>query len=543
MGKKLDALLGRTFKTTKLKTLTKLAISRIAILKNQHQVRCSHARFDVIQLLNLGHQERALLRVEHVIKEQSMLDTFVMMEGYCHLVRERIMLIQNNKECPDELKEAISSLLFAASRCGGFPELQEIRKVFISWFGKDFAARPAELRNDCGVNPKIIQRLSTRQPSLESRSKVLEQIASENGITLHLEEDMYTSTEVGRQQQQKPRITFHLKGDTPVINEKLDADKMQKQLEPNKSASLYNPGIGDATCNFPEEIKQEEIFSESHKARKKYRDVAAAAQEAFEAAAYATAAARAAVELSRSESQDMDPDNHNDSNHRRGIVSDSDGSLKSKLHINNSAASEEGKHSNNGLGFDKIYPIDNFSSESEAEEMEENNYRIHSKESEENKKKVGTKKTLYDSSSDSDGDILGERMIQLNQLGQNDLFSKNIVFDGSDNESGKSNTTWFHHNLGSDRNPSLPTNEFSKIRQFSAVAYEDPSDENGNEVHYQSPMWIPLKSQADPMAHSLEDISRFESPHCLNSAKQLNSQHSNTDSKPVSARTRKVHRG
>lgn len=49
-------------------------------------------------------------------------------------------------------------------------------------------------------------------------------------------------------------------------------------------------------------------FSDSRKGKKKYRDVADAAQAAFESAAYAAAAARAAVELSRSDSHD--PDDH-----------------------------------------------------------------------------------------------------------------------------------------------------------------------------------------------------------------------------------------
>ena len=57
--------------------------------------------------------------------------------------------------CPDELKEAISSLLYAASRCGEFPELQEIRAVLTSRFGKEFASNAIELRNNCGVNHKV----------------------------------------------------------------------------------------------------------------------------------------------------------------------------------------------------------------------------------------------------------------------------------------------------------------------------------------------------------------------------------------------------
>lgn len=66
MGKKLDALLGRSFKTTRCRALVNLAISRLAVLANQRQVRSSQAHSDVIQLLKLGHQERALFRVRSI---------------------------------------------------------------------------------------------------------------------------------------------------------------------------------------------------------------------------------------------------------------------------------------------------------------------------------------------------------------------------------------------------------------------------------------------------------------------------------------------
>jgi hypothetical protein len=115
-----------------------------------------------------------------------------------------------------------------------------------------------------------------------------------------------------------------------------------------------------------EEIIEDEKLSESVKARKKYRDAAAAAQEAFKAAEYAAAAARAAVELSRSESRDNDPDDYGGSAHQQGTISDSDGSMTPKFRTDGYAASREIKHSNNRLGFDKIHPIDNFSSEPDA---------------------------------------------------------------------------------------------------------------------------------------------------------------------------------
>ncbi|KAJ9173072.1 hypothetical protein P3X46_016246 [Hevea brasiliensis] len=277
-----DAFLGRKFKTSRFNILAKLAISRIAILRNQRQVRYFHAKSDVIELLNLAHQERALLRVEHVIKEQNMMDVFAMIEDYCYLLIDRVMLLKKDKECPDELKEAISSLIFASSRCGEFPELQEIRGIFVSTFGKEFAARAIELRNNCGVNPKIIQKLSAGQPSLESRLKVLKNTASENGIVLNLAED------------------------APVVTEeKLDISQKQQRQESYKSAKLKDTVPKEETHILPE-LNPDEQLTEKLKARKKYRDVTAAALEAFESASYAAAAARAAVALSRSESQDTD---------------------------------------------------------------------------------------------------------------------------------------------------------------------------------------------------------------------------------------------
>ncbi|KAJ1436233.1 Vacuolar protein sorting-associated protein Ist1 [Sesbania bispinosa] len=185
MGRKLDALFGRNLKADKFKPTVNLAISRLAVLKNQRQARLKQARSDVLQLLQLGHHQRALLRVEHVIKDQNMLDVYEEIEGYCNLLIERVHLIAQERECPEELKEAASGLLYAASRCGDFPE---IRSILTSRFGKEFAARSIELRNNCSVNPQIIKKLSTRMPSLESRMKVLEEIASENNIILQLEE-------------------------------------------------------------------------------------------------------------------------------------------------------------------------------------------------------------------------------------------------------------------------------------------------------------------------------------------------------------------
>ncbi|KAL6519568.1 hypothetical protein OROHE_017388 [Orobanche hederae] len=168
MGKKLNALtlIGRRgisskTETKRLSMLINLAISRIAIIKNLHTVKCDQAESDVIHLLRLGYQEQALLRVEQVIKEQNALDAYVLIENYCRLlVVERTEMVKNSRACPDELKEAVSTLIFAASRCGEFPELQAIRVLLTSKFGGEFAKSSVEQRDNCRVYPKIFNTAS-----------------------------------------------------------------------------------------------------------------------------------------------------------------------------------------------------------------------------------------------------------------------------------------------------------------------------------------------------------------------------------------------
>lgn len=273
MGK-LDHLFAKNSNVSKLKILLNLSISRLAVLRNQRQARCHLACSDIIQILNLGHHDRALIRVEQVIKEQNMLDVFVMIEGYCNLLAERINLLQQEKECPEELREAVSGLLYASTRCGEFPELIEMRVIFTSRFGKEFAARAIELRNNCGVNPRIIQKLSTRQPMLENRLKVLKEIAAENNIILKFEEDYSIATE----------------------------DNLKKeQIKPQSM-----PELSEISGVFTEKIVKMEELSDSIKLKRTYKDVADAAQAAFESAAYAAEAARIAVELSKSQNNDPD---------------------------------------------------------------------------------------------------------------------------------------------------------------------------------------------------------------------------------------------
>ncbi|TKY64777.1 IST protein [Spatholobus suberectus] len=248
-------LLGKSF-TSKFKSITTLAVSRIVILKNQHKARASYARSDVAQLLNLGYHDRALLRVEQWITEQNLLEVFAMIESYCNFLRGRAEVLEKNKECPVELKEATSSLIFASSRCGEFPELHKIREILTSKFGKEFADHAVELHRNNRVNSKMIQKLSQRCPTTEIKMKALKQIASEIGVTLRLEQDPI------------------------LINEdKLNVKGRQDEPETRKRSSVDDHSHKENIQNNPANKIQDEPLSDRNEERKRNTDPAATVAE------------------------------------------------------------------------------------------------------------------------------------------------------------------------------------------------------------------------------------------------------------------------
>lgn len=207
-------LIGKSF-TSKLKNLTSLAISRIAILKNHRKARASYAHFDVSQLLKLGYHDQALVRVEHWIVEQNMLDAFDMIEDYCNVLKERAQVLENNKECPFELKEATCSLIFASSRCGEFPELHKIQEILTLKFGREFADHAIKLHKNNEVNSKMIQKLSSKHPTMEIKRNALKKIATDIGVTLPFEKD--------------PTLTN---------KDKLNVDQRQNEVETKNGSSV-----------------------------------------------------------------------------------------------------------------------------------------------------------------------------------------------------------------------------------------------------------------------------------------------------------------
>ncbi|XP_020081111.1 uncharacterized protein LOC109704748 [Ananas comosus] len=166
--------------TSKLQALILLCLDETALLVKTHQKCLSRAEADVADLLRTGQTQRALLWVERAIKEQNLLDVLFMVERILRILHERAQQIQTNKQCPNELREAVASLIYAAPRCGECPMLLRISKLLRDKF----------MKHSCTISPEanqeMMQLLSTKQPRLESRLAKMETIARLQGIMLNM---------------------------------------------------------------------------------------------------------------------------------------------------------------------------------------------------------------------------------------------------------------------------------------------------------------------------------------------------------------------
>ncbi|GAB2292485.1 hypothetical protein Dimus_026721 [Dionaea muscipula] len=324
----MKTMLHKSFNPAKCKTALKLAMSRIKLLKNKKEVHLRQLKRDVAQLLQSGQEQTAMIRVEHVIREEKTMAAYDLIEIYCELVVARLPMVESQKNCPIDLKEAITSILFASPRCADIPELLDARKHFTAKYGKDFVSAAIELRPECGVNRTLVEKLSAMAPDANTKLKVLSAIANDHSIEwepgslkekgpeppesmlratnnekasmMHVEPPHYQAvSQLEKKNEIPPQFHDTVRSETgPAVN----------FVSPdNDNVRMPPPGDSytDARCSaeamrFSRSSNRDEDISSPARQNwnMEFKDATAAAQAAAESAERASMAARAAAELS-----------------------------------------------------------------------------------------------------------------------------------------------------------------------------------------------------------------------------------------------------
>ncbi|PKA51586.1 hypothetical protein AXF42_Ash002953 [Apostasia shenzhenica] len=242
----LDSFFNKGFKAARCKTLLKLTTPRIKLLRNRREIQLKQMRKDIANLLQNGQEATARIRVEHIIREENMMAAQEIIELFCELIAVRLPIIEMQRECPLDLKEAISSVCFAAPRCSDLPELQQVQMMFAAKYGKEFVVTATELMPDCGVNRQIIELLSVRAPSVEAKLKLLKEIAEEHEVDWDATD---TKTEFQKPHEDLLNGPNHITAALPLPKESHD-DSLKNIIEEAHEEPDADAGLG--SWDFPE---------------------------------------------------------------------------------------------------------------------------------------------------------------------------------------------------------------------------------------------------------------------------------------------------
>jgi len=180
----------------KLKTNLRLAVNRLKLLEKKKTELALKARKEIADYIGDGKVERARIRVEHIIREDYIVEAMEIVEMYCDLLLARFGLLQQMKELDEGLAEAISSLIWVAPRLQtDAAELKLIGDQLTTKYGKPYGLACAE--NSVGtVSPKLMQKMSVHAPPKILIEKYLIEIANNYNVAYEPDQKVLAEAQV-----------------------------------------------------------------------------------------------------------------------------------------------------------------------------------------------------------------------------------------------------------------------------------------------------------------------------------------------------------
>ncbi|KAI4378308.1 hypothetical protein MLD38_015803 [Melastoma candidum] len=166
-------------KASKCKKLIRRVQCRLRLLRNKRESIVRQSRGDVARLVQMGLMEVASERAEQLLKDESVKEMYDLLDHFCEVIITNLSYIRRHRECPDDINEAVSSLIFASARCGDLPELRRIRELFRERYGERFTISAIDLLPGNLVNSKIRDHLSVKSVSDDSKSRPEDECAGD----------------------------------------------------------------------------------------------------------------------------------------------------------------------------------------------------------------------------------------------------------------------------------------------------------------------------------------------------------------------------
>ncbi|XP_010249755.1 PREDICTED: uncharacterized protein LOC104592225 [Nelumbo nucifera] len=168
----LDGLLGRSF-SGKCKSSIKAIQARIELIRRRRNAMQKFLKKDIADLLSNGLDINAYGRAEGLLVELCLSSCYDFIEQFCACVLKQLPTMQKQSACPEECREAVPSLMFAAARFADLPELRDLREIFTEKYGNSLEAF---------INQEFVDKLASKTPTKDKKLQLMQDIAKEFSI-------------------------------------------------------------------------------------------------------------------------------------------------------------------------------------------------------------------------------------------------------------------------------------------------------------------------------------------------------------------------
>eukprot|EP01080_Neovahlkampfia_damariscottae_P003642 gene3642-6458_t len=202
-----------------------MSTTRINLHKNKKTNSIKIQKREAAQLMAKQKDESARIKVENIIREDYAIEALEIIELFVELLLSRIQVIVESKTCPHDLKEAITTMCYAATRLE-IKEFGNIRDEFAKKFGKDFVRNAAE-NKDLSVNQRVMFKLGVKVPEPYLCVQYMKEIAAENNV--QWDDSSMTATvetSMGLNPQQQQQQNIH-----PSFNQNVNPYSQQQQQQ------------------------------------------------------------------------------------------------------------------------------------------------------------------------------------------------------------------------------------------------------------------------------------------------------------------------
>ncbi|XP_021112419.1 IST1 homolog isoform X5 [Heterocephalus glaber] len=182
------------FKVDRLRVNLQLVINRLKLLEKKKTEQTQKARKEIADFLAAGKDERARIQVEHIIREDYLVEAMEILELYCDLLLARINLIRATKELDSGLAESVSTLIWAAPRLQSeVPELKIVSYQLCAKYSQEYGqlCRTNEIGT---VNSQLMYKLNVNTLPQVLMEQYLVEIAKNYNVPYKSKNDDYKNT-------------------------------------------------------------------------------------------------------------------------------------------------------------------------------------------------------------------------------------------------------------------------------------------------------------------------------------------------------------